>query len=334
MAPRLSAFVVERIEDALTCPGITIDFDYIKEIASNYDCSFQSIYKHKERLAFGRPAGTRSGGPHNVINWEMEIAIKQLLDEMPWFYQDEIAEFLEAAYGVKVSQSMVSRALSRIKITRKKLKVEAAQRNEELRNDWLFELQDYTAEQLVFLDESGSDSRTGDRQYGYSHRGSRAKVKRWLSDRKRVSILPAYTIEGYIKAKSFYGTATTETFEDFIFDQVLEETSPFPGPRSVLVMDNASIHHANRDGIEAVCTERGVRLLFLPPYSPDFNPIEESFGDLKAWIRRYYRKHKASFATYQDFIDFAVREVGIGPAAARRARAHFRNCGISGVPPN
>ena len=63
----------------------------------------------------------------------MEAAIHYLLDRFPWFYQDEIATFLREVYDIDVRQQSISKALARIKITRKKLKVEAAQRNEELR---------------------------------------------------------------------------------------------------------------------------------------------------------------------------------------------------------
>lgn len=56
----------------------------------------------------------------------MEQAIKHLLDERPWYYQDEIAQFLLEVFDIDVNQTTISRALKRIKITRKKLKVVAA----------------------------------------------------------------------------------------------------------------------------------------------------------------------------------------------------------------
>jgi arginine repressor len=71
-----------------------------------------------------------------AITWKMEQAIKQLLEQMPWFYQDEIADFLFKVFGVQVSQPTISMVLKRIQVTRKKLKVEAAQRNQELRIQW------------------------------------------------------------------------------------------------------------------------------------------------------------------------------------------------------
>lgn len=60
--------------------------------------------------------------------------------------------------------------------------------------------------------------------------------------------------------------------------------NPYPEKNSVLVMDNAKIHHHEEmiNVIESV----GCRVLFLPPYSPDFNPIELAFSKIKSWIKR------------------------------------------------
>jgi arginine repressor len=66
----------------------------------------------------------------------MEQAVRYLLAEIPWLYQDEIAEFLLEAFGVTVDRSTISRLLKHINITRKKLTITAAQRNEELRTQW------------------------------------------------------------------------------------------------------------------------------------------------------------------------------------------------------
>jgi arginine repressor len=68
-----------------------------------------------------------------VITPQIDAAIYHLLNKFLWFYQDEIAEFLLEVYNIEVSQYTISTALARIKLTRKKLKKEAAQRNQELR---------------------------------------------------------------------------------------------------------------------------------------------------------------------------------------------------------
>lgn len=61
--------------------------------------------------------------------------------------------------------------------------------------------------------------------------------------------------------------------------------NPYPGKNSVIIMDNAKIHH-DEVLVESV-EEAGGKVIYLPPYSPDFNPIETAFSSLKAWFKRY-----------------------------------------------
>jgi len=331
MPGRLSAIVVARIEEALREPGVEFTTQFYTQLATSYDTTVRTIYRHHERIKANCPVGRLSGGPHRVVTWEMEVAIKLLLDQRPWYYQDEIASFLLDVFNVNVTRSTIGMVLKRMNSTRKKLKITAAQRNEELRLDWQYNLQYFTAAQIVCIDESGSDDRTGDRTYGWAQEGTRAAVSRWLASSERVSVLAAYTTEGYLVAQTFLGTCTGPIFEAFIIDHLLPLCNAYPGPKSVLFLDNASVHHAFKITIEAACLRKGVWLRWLPPYSPDFNPIEESFSDMKSFIRRFYRRKRAGFASYQDFLNWVVKEVGTGEAACKRARAHFRNAGIREV---
>lgn len=59
---------------------------------------------------------------------------------------------------------------------------------------------------------------------------------------------------------------------------------PYPGDNSVIIMDNAKIHHDSE--LVALIKGLGCRVVFLPPYSPDFNPIETAFSTIKSWIKR------------------------------------------------
>jgi transposase len=60
--------------------------------------------------------------------------------------------------------------------------------------------------------------------------------------------------------------------------------SPFPGPNSVLIMDNARVHIGGQ--VQELCKTRGVLLKYLPPYSPEMNPIEKVFSAMKSQIKR------------------------------------------------
>jgi hypothetical protein len=60
--------------------------------------------------------------------------------------------------------------------------------------------------------------------------------------------------------------------------------APYPAPNSVILLDNASIHHVEE--VQALCDEARVLLEFLPPYSPECAPVEMVFGNLKSWMKR------------------------------------------------
>jgi len=87
----------------------------------------------------------------------------------------------------------------------------------------------------------------------------------------------------------------------------------------VIILDNTSIHKSIE--LRQICEERGILLKFLPPYSPDFNPIESTFKDLKAWIKR----NNTLVADFDDFSDFL--EFAIGQCKGLNARQHFREAG-------
>lgn len=87
-------------------------------------------------------------------------------------------------------------------------------------------------------------------------------------------------------------------------------------------MDNASFHRTDR--VKQLCADAGVQLVYLPPYSPDLNPIEEFFAQLKAYVRRKMRTMDSD-ADFAEFLEACIDEVGRDSASAR---GHFRNAGI------
>jgi DDE superfamily endonuclease len=123
----------------------------------------------------------------------------------------------------------------------------------------------------------------------------------------------------------YHDSVDTDRFNAFIEDSGLPLMTAYLGPCSVLVMDNHSTHHL--EYIQELCDARGVILLYLPPYSPDYNPIEQSFAALKAWMRANRVLARIYGDDVEGFICLAVESVFKG----KNACGHFRAAGI-GIP--
>jgi hypothetical protein len=136
--------------------------------------------------------------------------------------------------------------------------------------------------------------------------------------------LPAYAQDGIVLSRVFQGPTDTSVFEDFI-EPLLQHCGKWSELKSVLVMDNASFHHSER--IKQMCSDAGVKLMYLPPYSPDLNPIEEFFSELKAFIKRNWHFHEEyPDQGFDTFLEWCVDVVG---TKVESAKGHFQHAGLT-----
>ncbi|GAO52403.1 hypothetical protein G7K_6481-t1 [Saitoella complicata NRRL Y-17804] len=112
----------------------------------------------------------------------------------PSLYHDEAADFVNETLCTDINPWDIQRYLKRIKWTRKKLKVRAAQRNATLRANHALQFANYSMDMLVFLDESSIDNRCTYRKFGYSPEGTPACEDRRLARGLRWSLLPAFSM--------------------------------------------------------------------------------------------------------------------------------------------
>jgi transposase len=110
------------------------------------------------------------------------------------------------------------------------------------------------------------------------------------------------------------GAMNTETFEWYI----REELAPRLRPGQVVVLDNLSVHKAAR--IREALADRQCEVLFLPPYSPDFTPIEQAFSKLKAILRGLGARTQDAL---QEAVRLAVEAITRDDAAAWFAHAGY-----------
>ena len=194
------------------------------------------------------------------------------------------------------------------------------ERDRKLRVHWLAVALHMPAEHLICLDESASNRRTGTRRFGWSRCGAIARSNSSADRGERWSICPALTINGYLPgALVTDGPILQEHFTDWVASTVLPHATR---GRSIIVMDNHSIHQDPR--LVELCEEAGVIIEWLPPYSPDYNPIKLSFNELKAWVRR----HSDMAWAYESFGHFLVD--GLQQVASPQAcRGYFRKAGYT-----
>ena len=132
---------------------------------------------------------------------------------------------------------------------------------------------------LVFLDESGF-SLALSLLYGWGRKGEPLIEAVPARRGKNLSVLGAFDSEGMVATTSKLGAMTRADFEQFLRVDLL----PRLLPGSVLVLDNASIHKGGQ--IESLVSKAGCRVLYLPPYSPDLNPIELAWVFVKRLVRK------------------------------------------------
>ena len=154
------------------------------------------------------------------------------------------------------------------------------------RQKYLAKLQGYFKshgkENIVYVDESGFKEHSY-RPHGWAPRGQKIYADVSGNNRKVVNLIMAQCRNKWLAPVLFKGSCDTKLVNVWVKDFLLKElTNP-----SVIVMDNARFH--NKTMLKKILQKAGHELLFLPPYSPDFNPIEQSFAILKK--RRQFSKY-------------------------------------------
>jgi transposase len=213
------------------------------------------------------------GRPH-CISEDDEKALLECLLQEGWMYQDEMIYWLHMERGVTVSQPTISRIIKN-NWSRKRLEVLSDKRSSSARAIYLQEMCRYHAEDMIFLDESIFDQKTGWRRKGYAPMGEPARTTTDARRGKTWSMLAALSIDGYVPCSSvregyFHREDLIRWLDEDLIPAIEHRFGE--GRPMLIVMDNCSTH--TNDSVKELIESRGHLLRYLPPYSPDFNPIE------------------------------------------------------------
>ena len=229
----------------------------------------------------------------------------------------EYADLLAERTGVRRSASALCRALKALGLVRKKRPSRPEQDREdvaEARRAWRAELAGIDPARLVFIDETGIDTRMT-RPYARAAGGQRAVGKvprgRW----ERLTVIGALALDGLVASRGVAaatGTAVFLAFTEEVLIPALRER-----PDALVVMDNLGAHKA--EAVRGALDRAGLAHRYLPSYSPDLNPIERAWSKLKTRLRAVGARSKEAL------------EQALGPAlatiTAQDAQGWFRLAG-------
>jgi transposase len=290
-----------------------------KEIAKRFGVGPAWCRGIKQRL---REHGLRGvirqkHGPDPIFDEARRDQLATLVSQAP----DATLQELKAMLDVKVSISTIWRTLQDMKLTLKKKSLHAAERDRPdvvaRRHDWEQSLPGVDVEMLVFLDESAvNTARVRDR--GRCPQGERLVDSVPAGLWQTSTLVAAICLDGVVAPMVIDGPLNGESFAQYV------ETSLVPAlePGNIVVMDNLPVHKSQRvsDAIAAA----GCTLVFLPPYSPDYSPIENMWSKVKTHLRAAAAR---TFNAVVDAAGDALRSI-----TPEDCDGYFRHCGYDALP--
>ncbi|HEY9762116.1 MAG TPA: IS630 family transposase [Trichocoleus sp.] len=216
------------------------------------------------------------------LDEEQLVLLRQLVEEQNDATLQELRDRLEQKSGANVSCSTIHRMLLKLNLSVKKKTFHATEKTSERvqqqRVEYWQQIRNFLAENLIFIDESGVNL-AFTRLFARSPRGQRAYGERPQKRGQNVSMIAAIGLSGVIVQLPLMGAVDGLLFEAFIAQKLV----PKLWQGACVVLDNCSIHKGAE--IAALIQSAGATVIFLPPYSPEFSPIENCWSKIKSLLR-------------------------------------------------
>ncbi|XP_068697569.1 uncharacterized protein [Montipora foliosa] len=215
--------------------------------------------------------------------------MKALHEDLRWrvIYHQHLygSSVKETARYLFTSTAFVSK-IRKLYRERGELRIIAKQRSELARATYCRFVADIPQEMFLFIDETAKDKKKLQREMGHFRPGLSSHVVGNFVREERYSVVAAMDINGIVATHTVPNAFNTEDFNFALENFIAPSIGRFVlgEPRSVVVMDNCRIHDS--DVTNNIIRQKGGIAAFLPPYSPDLNPIEYAFSLAKAILKR------------------------------------------------
>ncbi len=251
-----------------------------RKLAARFSVNVSTITR---LLQLRRQTGSSQPRPHGggvapTLDQDALERLRTLVEQTP----DATLETFKQKLGISGSRMIVCRALQKLGLPLKKKSPHASERDtpevRKKRRSFRKKIEPIESRRLVFVDETGVTTAMTP-VHGRAPRGARVEDSApasWES----VTVIAAMGLDGVRAPLALPGSVNAATFESYV-EQVLV---PALRPGDVVVFDNLSSHLG--PAVSEAIERAGARVLPLPPYSPDYTPIEEMFSKFKGFLRR------------------------------------------------
>jgi len=201
--------------------------------------------------------------------------IEQLILANPFLSSLDIIRIIKDRLNISIAASTARRQRKSLGFTRKRPSRVPTNHDLDIkRKNFAIAMADANMDNVISIDES-SFCYDLPKTMGYSKRGRRVPLMMHTHNKHRMTLIMAVTTKGIVHWDLYRGSTTSQRFVNFIRSLPHQDN----GSKPMLLMDNAAFHKTNE--VIKTCDSMGLRPVFLPPYTPFFQPIEHVFGVLK-----------------------------------------------------
>jgi transposase len=289
-----------------------------RQAAARFDIGPATAVRWAKRVeSTGDVAPMKMGGDRRSRRIEAHAAfILEEIKTRPDTTIMELRDKIRERHGVSVGYGTVWRFLARHRITRKKKTGHASEQErdnvEASREVWFEGQLDLDPTKLVFIDET-SISTSMARRFGWAPRGERCRASIPFGHWKTTTFVGGLRVDRIDAPMTIDGALDGEAFLAYV-EQAL---APTLSEGDTVVMDNVPTHKVA--GVSEAIAARGASVLYLPAYSPDFDPIEKFFSKFKSILQRIA-------ARTADALEAAVAEA-LRSVTPEECRNYFAACG-------
>ena len=250
-------------------------FGNMKIVAESLGIGIATIWRWN-KMGIQNNMSKRSSKPIKLTLFVLEF-IREIIQKTNTLTINEIAFQLRKRFNLIFSRQAIALAVNKLGFSRKRVSKRGSVKNQNLHQERLraFKHAFEFSNNKVSIDESGFDFRVVP-IYGYSLKNTKCISKCLSNQRKRVSLILAIKENGQFHYKCSYEKVNSKTFENFI--------TSLPWTNSSLILDNASIHKTLN--VQNAIKASNNTSIFIAPYTPECNPIENVFSVIKCQFRK------------------------------------------------